>query len=265
MNKIEYDKLEWMIKPKNNVETLSEKSSSARFDFEGNLITPKEGLEVPVTKALHHHGNEPDLAGYTLDELFHLARSKFNQQRVLALQTLSNIVSKCHLGYYSDKIKSGKLKNVGGEETELIDEDDDEESENDKHNLLNQLIQGGILFLARCSLDDQTESIINVSLILIKNILQPFEQESMLDYSYDLYKGFEMVCLHPFSKIFIDENMTSSYKNDQSKFNLDKNLNVNERKELSELKDDEYVQQDLIGGLFRMNINERFFYLLDRY
>ncbi len=55
MNKIEYEKLEWMIKPKNPVKkTGSNESASARFDFAGNLISPEE--DVPVTKALHHHG-----------------------------------------------------------------------------------------------------------------------------------------------------------------------------------------------------------------
>jgi hypothetical protein len=93
MDKIEYDKLEWMVKTPSTavkVDANSDQGSSAkaRFDFEGNVIAPDHDL--PVTRALHHHGDEPDQAGYTLDELFHLARSKFNQQRVLALQTIGN-------------------------------------------------------------------------------------------------------------------------------------------------------------------------------
>jgi RNA polymerase II-associated protein 1 len=47
---------------------------------------------VPVTAALHHHGDEPHAAGYTLNELFRLSRSTILQQRVIALQTLSNII-----------------------------------------------------------------------------------------------------------------------------------------------------------------------------
>ena len=55
MDKIEYEKLEWMIKPKNPIKKSdSNESAAARFDFEGNLISPDE--EVPVTRALHHHG-----------------------------------------------------------------------------------------------------------------------------------------------------------------------------------------------------------------
>ncbi|RNA07214.1 RNA polymerase II-associated 1 [Brachionus plicatilis] len=237
MDKIEYDKLEWMLKPRNVAKT--EGSKSARFDFEGNLVAPEE--EVPTIRALHHHGSEPDLAGYTLDELFHLARSKFNQQRVLALQTLGNILKRCHFGDYHEVIKSA---------------DDTQEQENDQNNLLNQLVEGGILFLLRWNLDDQTESIIIASLEAIDNLLHHAEQEDVLDYTFDLYDGHESPCLHPFSSIFADN---------KPKLSLDKNLNVAEEKDLEELKDDEFVRVDLIRGLFRMNLMERLFYLLNLY
>jgi RNA polymerase II-associated protein 1 len=45
-----------------------------------------------VTAALHHHGENPEAAGYTLDELFHLSRATILQQRVIALQTIANII-----------------------------------------------------------------------------------------------------------------------------------------------------------------------------
>lgn len=215
-------------------------SSSARFDFSGCLISPEE--DVPSHKALHHHGNEPEQAGYTLDELFHLARSKFNQQKVLALQTLGNILKKCHSGDYNEVIKSG--------------EEPDDTSENDKNNLLNQLIEGGVLFLLRLSLDDQTESIINASLNAIANLVQPECQEDTFDYMFDLHKGYETPCLHPFSAMFEQK---------KQKFSVDKNLNLNEQKDLDELTDDEFIRHDLIRGLFRMNLMERVFYLFNKY
>ena len=49
-------------------------------------------VDIPVTAALHHHGEEPEAAGYTLEELFHISRSTVLQQRVIALQTLSKII-----------------------------------------------------------------------------------------------------------------------------------------------------------------------------
>lgn len=183
MDKIEYDKLEWMTKPGKTIKTDDGSASAARFNFSGEVMHSTD--DVPVTAALHHHGSEPDIAGYTLDELFHLARSNFNQQRVIALQTLGNILAKCHSGHYFEIIKSGSS------------EDKQETKESDKHNLLNQLIEGGVLFLLRWSLDDQTESIINASLSAIKNLLHPIEQEEIFDLTFDLYKGHEMICLQP--------------------------------------------------------------------
>ncbi len=250
MDKIEYEKLEWMIKPTNPLkisdqDQKNKTASRARFDFEGNLIGPDQ--DIPVTKALHHHGSDPDQAGYTLDELFHLARSKLNQQKCLALETLSNILKKCHLGAYADSIKSAENKDEDGEE---------DECKNDKNNLLNQLIDGGILFLLRISLDDQTESIINISLNALKNLIQPVDQEDYLDFLFDTNHTVQTVSLFPFSSFFSE---------DQNCLKVDKNVQISERRELNELTDDEFIRHDLIRGLLRMNLIERFFYLLDKY
>jgi hypothetical protein len=52
------------------------------------------GEVIPEYLGLHHHGDEPDRAGYTLEELFLLSRSNFLQQRVLAINTLAKIIDK---------------------------------------------------------------------------------------------------------------------------------------------------------------------------
>ena len=49
---------------------------------------------MPEYVGLHHHGEEADRAGYTLEELFLLSRSNFLQQRVLAINTLARIIEK---------------------------------------------------------------------------------------------------------------------------------------------------------------------------
>jgi hypothetical protein len=58
------------------------------------LLLPYADDKVNVTQALHHHGEEPERAGYTLQELLKLSRSSLQQQRVLALTTLANILDK---------------------------------------------------------------------------------------------------------------------------------------------------------------------------
>lgn len=66
--------------------------SELRFDFKGQLISPRQGLVIPVTAGLHHHGNAPAVAGYTIPELAHLARSTAHSQRCMAIQTLGRIL-----------------------------------------------------------------------------------------------------------------------------------------------------------------------------
>ena len=69
---------------------------SVRFDFEGRVTTDtaQRDAEAPdetYLAGLHHHGQEQNVPGYTLEELLHLARSSVASQRVLALQVLQRI------------------------------------------------------------------------------------------------------------------------------------------------------------------------------
>ena len=209
MEKIEFEKLEWMLNKsmKRKVEVGGGESSvPARFDFSGNLMRPD--VEISTRAGLHHHGNDPDSPGYSLDELFLLARSKFTQQRTLAIQTLANVVSKCHQGAYTDQIKSAG-------ETATKDQIDDET------NRLSQLIDGGLLLLVSLSLDEQTESIISASLSALKCLLQPTGQEEAFDRQFDLDPFVRVDSLHPFSSFFaeLDSKKPTGFK-------VDSNLNL---------------------------------------
>jgi hypothetical protein len=61
-----------------------------RFDFNGVLIPL--GTSLPTHLGLHHHGEQQSAAGYSLSELCLWVRSAVPQQRMLALNTLENIV-----------------------------------------------------------------------------------------------------------------------------------------------------------------------------
>ncbi|MCJ1314449.1 hypothetical protein MMC25_008131 [Agyrium rufum] len=65
---------------------------SLRFDFQGLLLPPHLARQIPVTKGLHHHGEAPEAAGYTIPELARLARSKVMSQRCVAVQTLGRVL-----------------------------------------------------------------------------------------------------------------------------------------------------------------------------
>ncbi|EEB09358.1 RNA polymerase II associated protein [Schizosaccharomyces japonicus yFS275] len=59
-----------------------------RFGFKGQLITPSQSQQIPVNEGLHHHGDAPMSAGYTIVELAHLMRSRVPAQRCIAIQTI---------------------------------------------------------------------------------------------------------------------------------------------------------------------------------
>lgn len=61
----------------------SDKLKYYRFDFHGRLLSFEESISISPAKGLHHHGEEPALAGYTIYELLHLARSSFASQAII--------------------------------------------------------------------------------------------------------------------------------------------------------------------------------------
>jgi hypothetical protein len=67
-------------------------ASALRFDFRGSLLPPRISRAMPSTKGLHHHGEAPEAAGYTIPELARLSRSAFPAQRCIAFQTLGRLL-----------------------------------------------------------------------------------------------------------------------------------------------------------------------------
>lgn len=76
--------------------------SALRFDFKGQLLAPSTSRTIPVTQGLHHHGQAPEAAGYTIAELGILARSAVPAQRCIAFQTLGRILYKLGRGVWGD-------------------------------------------------------------------------------------------------------------------------------------------------------------------
>jgi hypothetical protein len=116
------DKLEWMQSPASTAKDTYSPSATAlspkdlRFNFKGELIPPKTASEIPVTAGLHHHGDAPEAAGYTIAELAHLAHSSFAPQRCIAFQTLGRILYRLGKGEFGDTGEPG-AETVGAEDT----------------------------------------------------------------------------------------------------------------------------------------------------
>ena len=71
MDVVEEEKMAWMS-PLPPPTPNKGKPFPARFDFEGGLL-PYDA-ELPTTSALYHHGEEPERAGYTINELLILSK-----------------------------------------------------------------------------------------------------------------------------------------------------------------------------------------------
>lgn len=77
--------------------------SSLRFSFVGTLITPSDSLDIPTTAGLHHHGDAPSSAGYTIPELALLERSTLPNQRCIAYQVLGRILYRLGRGDFGPR------------------------------------------------------------------------------------------------------------------------------------------------------------------
>ncbi|KAA3670783.1 uncharacterized protein DEA37_0011003, partial [Paragonimus westermani] len=76
----------------------SRTQSQARFDLCGLVVPPDAIIDTHL--GLHHHGEEPERAGYTVGELFHLARSSVPSQRRLALATIATSLAQTRRGLH---------------------------------------------------------------------------------------------------------------------------------------------------------------------
>lgn len=105
---VEKDKLKWMQDIDMQASKLKPgEKFEARFDWKGVLlpysladIQNVEQKNVSDDRELYLHGDEPHRPGYTLQELFRLARSNVMQQRVTAFNAIAGILNIYQQGFY---------------------------------------------------------------------------------------------------------------------------------------------------------------------
>lgn len=97
------EKLKWMeqVPEIDTSNLIFDDVSQLRFDFNSDLLLPWNNNDVSPHKGLHHHSENPSLAGYNLSELSHLARSSIPGQRCIAIRTLGRILYKLGKGKYN--------------------------------------------------------------------------------------------------------------------------------------------------------------------
>ncbi|KAH8274952.1 hypothetical protein KR018_002554 [Drosophila ironensis] len=104
-NRVEEHKLAWMRDIPAQMKQLKPgQQFDARFDWKGVLLPhtlqDQGSSKAPDDRELYLHGEEAERPGYTLQELFRLARSTVLQQRISAFGSIAGILSIYNQGFY---------------------------------------------------------------------------------------------------------------------------------------------------------------------
>ncbi|XP_072221291.1 RNA polymerase II-associated protein 1 [Leuresthes tenuis] len=225
MDKLEPEKLEWMRDLPAPRKRGTQKAMQARFDFAGTLIRPTEDL--PTHLGLHHHGEEPERAGYALQEVFLLSRSQVIQQRSLALGTLANILSKARAGEYLPVLKGS---------------------------VISTLLDAGLLFLLRFALDDGVEGVMSAAVHALKSLLVCAEDEDCLDCTFSWFRGLSSFPLLPTSQ---------EEEEDEEDEGLDESMKETAKEKEEKKTDHDVTRQDVVKGLLKMKLLPRLRYILE--
>ncbi|XP_051161859.1 RNA polymerase II-associated protein 1 [Leptopilina boulardi] len=183
MDVVEKEKGKWMMDVKENKKVNLNESYNARFDFNGILL-PFNDENITIDKGLHHHGDEPERPGYSLQELLQLCRSSSLQQRSIALQTLSHIIEKSRRGWYDSVLNPAPLTAL-----------------NEKN----------LFLLLRFSIDDSSTTVVTAALHAMRNFLYNEEDEICLDRLFGL-NDFAEPILKPNLKDLKDVNSLKDHE-----------------------------------------------------
>lgn len=227
---IETDKLEWMRDlPATMPELKPGQAYEARFDWKGVLLPFRLDEQDATSSELFLHGDDAHRPGYTMQELFRLARSTVMQQRLSALSSIGGILSIYNQGYYDG---------------------------------IFELPISKIFFLLRYAFDDNTSAMLEVTAKALATLLYNETDEILLDTTFDCSLDFAEPTL---GMRLEDEHDGSTNPTDLSaqfaKMNMKSNLceaKVNDDEDhLSSLNDFHLAETDLIRCLLRTNILQR--------
>ncbi|XP_033892509.3 RNA polymerase II-associated protein 1-like isoform X1 [Acipenser ruthenus] len=225
MNQLEPEKLEWIKDLPKPRKRGTRQAMQARFDFSGSLIPPE--ADLPPHLGLHHHGEEPQLAGYSLQELFHLSRSQVTRQRSLALTTLARILHKARSGHFASSLRGS---------------------------VLSTLLDAGLLFLLRFSLDDSVGGVMAAAVHALWALLVAPDDEECLDSTFSWLQGSTTFPLLPSEKPEEDE---------EEEGEEEEGVKVAAEKKEERRADHDVARTDLIKALLKMQVLARLRYILE--
>lgn len=225
MDTVELEKLHWTqdLPPLRRQQT--QERMQARFSLQGELLAPD--MDLPTHLGLHHHGEEAERAGYSLQELFHLTRSQVSQQRALALHVLAQVIGRAQAGEFGDRL-------VGS--------------------VLRLLLDAGFLFLLRFSLDDRVDGVIAAAVRALRALLVAPGDEELLDSAFSWYHGALVFALMPSQEDKEDEDEDEEPPAEKAK---------TKSSEEGNRPPSDLARHDVIKGLLATNLLPRLRYVLE--
>uniref|UniRef100_A0A1A9ZVS9 RNA polymerase II-associated protein 1 N-terminal domain-containing protein n=1 Tax=Glossina pallidipes TaxID=7398 RepID=A0A1A9ZVS9_GLOPL len=240
---VEKDKLEWMSVVRNQKQKLKPgEKFEARFDWKGVLLpfSPDEA-DDKEERELYLHGDEPQRPGYTLQELFRLARSHIIQQRMSAFSAIAGMLSIYQQGFYDETLDLPITK---------------------------------IFFLLRFGFDDNNPAILEVVAKALAFLFYNETDEFLLDFCYenpgchwqptlqvlktdsDLEDSFPVENLQKqLAQLQISTSSSQTF--------MRADVEENEEESKSFMTDFQLCDADLIEGLVRTNALYRIRYILN--
>ncbi|XP_059037198.1 RNA polymerase II-associated protein 1 isoform X1 [Mustela lutreola] len=225
MDTVELEKLHWTQDLPPLRKKRTQERMQARFNLQGELLAPD--VDLPTHLGLHHHGEEAERAGYSLQELFHLTRSQVSQQRALALHVLAQVISRAQAGEFGDRL-------VGS--------------------VLRLLLDAGFLFLLRFSLDDRVDGVIAAAVRALRALLVAPGDEELLDSTFSWYRGALVFPLMPSQEDEDDEDEDEEPPAEKIK---------RKSPEQGNRPPSDLARHDVIKGLLATNLLPRLRYLLE--
>ncbi|XP_050083834.1 RNA polymerase II-associated protein 1 isoform X2 [Anopheles aquasalis] len=256
-NVLEPEKLEWTKDVERSVKQLKPgESYEARFDWKGVLqpYVPEAPLGTDKDdRELYLHGEDAQRPGYTLQELFRLARSNVLQQRISALGAIAGLLNILNQGFYDGVLELPVSK---------------------------------VFFFLRFALDENTPSVVEVASRAMASLFYNETDEIVLDTIFDSEYGM----VQPEMALNIThgredgQQQAKELRDDFSALNLGSNSEgrnyaqprMNRPRYTAELPDDDpedvhnretmndfhLAETDLVECLIRTNILERIRYIL---
>ncbi|KAL7732458.1 hypothetical protein ACLKA6_004420 [Drosophila palustris] len=240
-NLIEEHKLAWMRDIPAKVAQLKPgQQFNARFDWKGVLL-PHTVEDLPQNvdeRELYLHGEEPDRPGYTLQELFRLARSTVLQQRISAFGSIAGIFNIYNQGFYDQVLTLPVSK---------------------------------IFFLLRFGLDDNTPAQLEVVSRALARLFYNETDEILLDHicenAYCHWQPTLQVLVDneesgdPTSFAFLQRYMNLLRANSNA-INADVDEDRTEHDSRLSMDDFQLAETDLMSCLLRTNILQRICFIL---